>query len=420
MSTDTKQTAHRCLRLQPQVPPRDRRYLSVGGLTTTVVDWRLAAHPHRRWWLTPNDFMMFKFLWRNKIESTTPDPIESFAASAFSLDHDEGRHTPVVRLPKVVPPVEYVIKDYLQGSSGRWDVPYMVYPPLSLAEQPAPPDVATSTDVDVGVVEGEVKGRVVVRLPAAKQVRFDGRQTEASTGSASLEKKKPSREFKPSTKYGPSVLENERGELRDAEFGFRLRKRGRLTRLLESIAKRDVSHQSGEGGKTSEQPARHWLGLITRWGGKLTVTQRVKLNNTDKDEPSEDCYMTVRIGGSVLAASARLLAGLVVSATNKRRTRELQLALTAKARQIATASGMTDSYLAMVLAGTVALAMRVSGPEQMANESLGGVSGRQSQRASEDIHAGRTTSLFRQFTRAVGDVMRVECVTGVVLPRATT
>jgi len=336
--------------------------------------------------------MIYKF-WK---PSPTPSPVDSFAETAFSVDHLEGRHTPKVKLPP--PPRSYQPRTHqhameLSGSYQREDSVWNVHfgdNPFWEADRPAVVE-STSTDIflpeDVEIT-GEVKTRPVVRLPCppSRRVTFDDKPQSKSVGADVGQAQAPSL----GVSEGP---------------GFRLRRRGRLTRCLEAVALEDYYNPHMTGGKTSSEAVRSYLDGILRKGVKLNWLEQVVTNLPKEGEASYDVVLNLSAESYTSLVSLRVLNKLLSKAMFKKRTLELRASLTAKAVQFAAELGLSDSYLSMVLPGTVTHAMFVTMHEATAAAELGGWVGLVSREQSDAISQGRVpkgrtetfTESFRRF-----------------------
>jgi len=340
--------------------------------------------------------MRYKF-WKS---SPTPSPVDSFAETAFSVDHLEGRHTPRVKLP--VPPV--VRPDFStfyglnihQWEDGRWNIGR--YAGINVFWQPEEPAAVTSDSASIFLPEdveitGEVKTRPTVRLPCTTESPVVGATEGLAQAPVDTVRTDP---------------------------GFRLRRRGRLTRLLESVALEDFYNPDSAGGKTSLNTVSIYLDGILRKGVKLNWLEQVTTTIPKEEESTSDVVLNLSVEKYSSLVSLRLYNKLLSKAMFKKRTLELRASLTAKAVQFAAELGLSDSYLAMVLPGTVTHAMFVAMHEATAAAELGGWHGAISQEQSNAISQGKVpkgrTETFTESFRTFWSGKPVETV----IPHART
>lgn len=195
------------------------------------------------------------------------------------------------------------------------------------------------------------------------------------------------------------------GKVIDLVSGFRLRRRGRLTRMLEGAAKGFVGQEYAEsGGKTSSDAVSTWLSVIAAEGVKLQAVQRVICREDVDAEGAntrrvEDVTLAVQVRGESLLVSVGLLAKLSIAAVFRPRTTDVLLALKSKAVQEAASLGLPNTYTTTVLPGTVAVAMLVSKQEWSSFGALAGSAGQYSKWQSTHLRDGTVPNVFSAFWR---------------------
>ncbi|QJW39408.1 hypothetical protein [Botrytis cinerea umbra-like virus 1] len=195
------------------------------------------------------------------------------------------------------------------------------------------------------------------------------------------------------------------GKIIDLASGYRLRRRGRLTRMLEGAAKGFVGKEYAEsGGKTSSDAVSTWLSIIASEGVKLQAVQRVICQEGQgaagvETRRVEDVALTVQVRGETLLVSVGLLSKLSIAALYRPRTTDVMLALKSKAVQEASSLGLTNTYTATVLPGTVAVAMLVSKQEWASYGALAGSAGQYSKWQSTHLRDGSIPNVFSAFWR---------------------
>lgn len=319
--------------------------------------------------------MMIYEMWKKFFKSSPAQvPLDSFARTANPIEDEEGRHTPVVRIPHLAP--LNTAERFDQRCLPYWNLEWRHYVGVEGPELPVDPYCDVHSDVVL--VADPVEERIVVRLPPVGE-------TPAVTPQAIGE----------SSPIGVGNGQEQAPRKGDSlSPGFRLRARGSATRFLESLAS-DYIYDSGCGGKTSDSVVREWLGLIVGREAKVHGSHQVVVKNKVGDsEELRDIYLLVERSERYLTVSTRLLSKLLVAATLKPRTMELQLALKAKAVQHAGELGFGNAYLALVLSGTIALAMLPTRVELGARLSLGGVDGLCRLEQDKEMAAGRMPTQY--------------------------
>jgi hypothetical protein len=146
---------------------------------------------------------------------------------------------------------------------------------------------------------------------------------------------------------------------------------GQATSWLNDVW--EVDEAAGTVDKTSSCRVTSWLSRI--WGGAVKALAARQVGEDTGDESWGDILLTVRLdeGEEVLQVSLRLLAQLSVFMTGRPRDSGTGLLLRAKAAQYSKQLDLPHTYLAYVLADTVAMAFRRSAAEKrMARTMLGG------------------------------------------------
>jgi hypothetical protein len=135
-----------------------------------------------------------------------------------------------------------------------------------------------------------------------------------------------------------------------------------------------------DGGKTSQTLVKSWFAEIRGRGGKVVGTHQVLSSEGDSvlDVTLEVALET----GEVVAVSTELLARLVVYVTFRPRNAELVLALRARCAQYSKELGLTPTYMALVMPGTVTMAYLTGCSEEKSWHLLGGKSGKRTARYS--------------------------------------
>jgi len=176
--------------------------------------------------------------------------------------------------------------------------------------------------------------------------------------------------------------------------GFRLRPRGRLTRTLESIVKRQDWSKLVGGQTSPDFSVSGWMAAVRGRGGKVVGYHRVMSEGTEESPPELlDNMVVLSDMGHETPISLALLAKLSVYVTYRERTQELILALRARASQYAKEIGLSSEYLAVVIAGTVALAHLVGQSETNGWRMLGGHAGRVSEEWSDKFASGKVEAV---------------------------
>lgn len=315
-------------------------------------------------------------MWKIEIRSSpTQVPVESFAETAFSLDMPAERHTPRVRLPPAYARDCVWKQEWLQGEDGAWNIAPLRNRATTSAYQANDlprrinPTCDVHTDIKLGKKE-PVEGWPVVRLPVVGET--------------------PAISLSDPVGAGEGVAQAPEGGVSPLP-GVRLRKRGRITRTLESIATEEFFSR-WTGGKTSSASLRTFLAIILRRGVKLNWLEQVTAltSGTGDDETmSYDVILNLSVGKVDSLVSMRLFTHLLSKAMFKRRTVELRASLVAKAQQFAAELGMNNSYLLTVLPGSVAYALLVSYHEANAVRAQGDIVGLISQEQSNAISSGK-------------------------------
>jgi hypothetical protein len=161
--------------------------------------------------------------------------------------------------------------------------------------------------------------------------------------------------------------------------GIRLRRRGKMTRAIESSVRKTMAEAgSVAGGQTSHWTARLWLETLQSSAGvKVTAGHQVELTPPhDKEGVTTpgvyDWTLVVVVGGIELAVSLGMYVGLFAYACFRPRTAELVLSLRSRGMQLSRELGMSTAHGAFCLPGSVALAMVVTRHEARSWSSLGG------------------------------------------------
>lgn len=184
---------------------------------------------------------------------------------------------------------------------------------------------------------------------------------------------------------------------------FRLRRRGWLTNVLASLSVGDQEMLVPGGGKTSSGSARSWLTMINGAGVKVLGEDRVHFDGRGHQLQSSDVLVRVQVGETILAVSVGLYAALYKYCCYRPRTADLLASLRARAVQVSKELDMPDTYLAVVLPGTVALAHLVPELEKVSLSALGGEMGMAAGEYSEDLSKGEVSSFDEETGQLVSE-----------------
>jgi len=196
----------------------------------------------------------------------------------------------------------------------------------------------------------------------------------------------------PSPYPGPRIRAPDRKTL-----GFRLRRRGLLTRRMETVISQATLGHFNPGGQTSGFNVATWLGLIGGSSGvKVIRGHRVLYDHGAGKSPEEDWHLTVCTGGSEILLSLAIYVKLATYATFRERTLPLIQSLRTRAVQYGKELDMPMQSLAMVLPGTVSLAMQILDHEMCAWDSMGGPAGRRTNTIGEEYRCGETATKYNR------------------------
>jgi len=183
--------------------------------------------------------------------------------------------------------------------------------------------------------------------------------------------------------------------------GFRLRRRGRLTRAMESAVSRAVRGTAFDGGKTSQSLVSVWISLIHDLSGaKVTGGNRVEF-----DEDGNDWLLTLKSGENESAISLGMYVKIQSYACFKPRTQELAQSLRARAMQASKELDYPTQYAAFVLPGTVALAMLVLPHERDAWAGMGSKCGHASGKTAVQFANGEVFETYRYAMRSGREIV---------------
>jgi len=233
---------------------------------------------------------------------------------------------------------------------------------------------------------------------------------------------------------GPVNSEDRRSDRKPA-LGFRLRRRGLNTQALKNYLA-DEKHLAAPipGGNTSDWVIARWMNILRKFpGGKLLSAERVVLSEGVPPTWAEELIVeegTPAVYDWVLefesasknrfTASLSLYVKLMTYVVFRQRHREMPAALRVRAVQTAKELGMSTDLTALVLPGTIALAMFVTYQELSAWDSM--MDGRAAGMATTvtaEVASGRGSTLYRHgnrlFTAIVGGLAR-----GRVLPQVVS
>jgi hypothetical protein len=201
------------------------------------------------------------------------------------------------------------------------------------------------------------------------------------------------------------------GSGRKRPLGFRLRRRGLDTRRLEKYLERvgDYTLQAA-GGQTSSFVVGKWLAILRDFpGGKMRSAHRVELRAAteakfDKEgneirpgtPAEEDWILEFECSGNRFSASLALYVKLLNYVTFRQRHKEMPAALRVRAVQKAKELDMSESLTALVLPGTITLAMLVTYHEvQSWDAMMGGYGGHAAGVVSGEIARSEGPTLYR-------------------------
>lgn len=176
--------------------------------------------------------------------------------------------------------------------------------------------------------------------------------------------------------------------------GFRLRKRGRLTREIAKAVQTSLVGTREAGGKTSLNAARLWREAISDFGAKVLRCDRVDLEQKD-GELTSDHLLVLGYGKEQMFLSLTAYSRLFSYACFRPRTKTLLPSLRTRAAQEMKDLGHGREAIALLLPGTVSLAMHVLPWESSQFTNLSGPEGKESTRHSKRFDLGAVPDTLR-------------------------